>query len=576
MARILRRVLHKTDAHLSDEQILAAIDGDSPAQLPARAVRHLESCWRCLARRQQLQDTIVRVVDYQRELVAPFLPPPVGGEDRFIARLDRQIQTADQERRSGFASLFRSFGLLYPNPAVTSAVAGLLVLTAFLVFWVRNIPSVSASEFLERAKVWSESPKNGEQGVIYQRVRVRTIQHTMERAVYLDVERRRRLKGHEPTEQEQELKKVATDAGVSWDEPLSAIDFQNWHNGLEQKEDQVTPSGANLLTLTTRVGQGSIAAESLTVRKTDFHPVARSVHFRNTQTLDITELDYGLLSWSAVSDSIFVPLPSDAPAPPHAPSVASLPTDQELDEAELKVRLALTRLNADSEQLELSRSSRRVTINGVVETRERKNSLLNELHGIPNVVCSISSVDELTDLHALKPPSIASVREFSDVAGPSPLEEFFRSHGKTQGEVSSVSRQLLDAAVTIQQEGSALDELSKRFGVNATLSREGQATLGELLDIQSKKLFVSLDAEALAVRSINLPEAVAPDVPTDIDSTKSESLTAAAVHNKALCTELISGVQSSPRPVPAITSDLLHSIREVRRLAAMRSAPAQD
>lgn len=576
MARLLQWLLTKTDEHLSDEQIIAAIDGDSPAPFSANAARHLDSCWQCLARKQQLQDTIVKVVEYQRELVAPYLPPPARGEDRFIARLDDLIQSAGR-RRPRFASFVRTIGIPHMNPVLASTIVVVLALSTLLVIWSRTGPRVSASEFLERAEVWDESPRNGEPGVVYQRIRIRAPQQTIERTVYRDAQRRRRPKTNELTDQEQQLKRTISVAGVNWDEPLSAITFKDWHDRQGLKKDEVARSGDDLVTLTTTVPEGSVAAESLTVRRADFHPVARKVQFRESGTVEIAELDYAVLGWNAVNDSIFEPLPSELGAVPHHLAIPSLPTRDELDEAELEARLVLSRLNADStEQLEFSRSSNAIVINGVVETKERKNSLLAQLRRLPHVTSSIFSLEELTSRGTSERSSIARVQEYSDVAGASPLEEFFRKHAKTQSEVSSVSRQVLDAALVVQQESSALAELSQRFSPDATLNEPAQAALKELLERHSSKLFGGLDAEEQAVRAINVLEGPPPDSPLAVESNKSQTLTAAAARNRALCSELISGVQSSPRPAQAITSDILASIAEVRRLAGISSVPPRE
>jgi len=167
MAELLRWLASKTDEHLSDQQILAAIDGDSPVPLSADAARHLDSCWQCLARRQELKETIVRVVDYQRELLAPFLPPPPRGEERLIARLDGQLQDSGRGWWPSFLLRLRPLGFPHMNPVFASIFVVLLAFGALLIIWKRTGPAQSASEFLERAEVWDKSPGNHEAGVVY-------------------------------------------------------------------------------------------------------------------------------------------------------------------------------------------------------------------------------------------------------------------------------------------------------------------------------------------------------------------------------------------------------------------------
>jgi len=578
MAELLRWLASKTDEHLSDEKILAAIDGDSPVPLSAEAARHLDSCWQCLARKQQLKEAIVRVVDYQRELLAPFLPPPPRGEERFIARLDSQLQDSRRGWWPRFLLGLRPLGFPHMNPVFASIFVVLLAFGALLIIWKRTGPAQSASEFLERAEVWDKSPGNHEGGVVYQRIQIRTRQQTMERTIYRDVQRRRTPKGSQPSAPEEQLKGTLAAAGVPWEEPLSASAFQSWHDRQEIKRDKVERTGDDLLTLTTSVQGGAVANESLTVRIADFHPVSRNIQFRDAETVELAELDYAVLGWNTVNDSIFEPAASLPAVVPHLIAVPSLPTREELDEAELQARLALSRLNAESEQLEVSRSNKSVLVKGIVETDARKNSLLAQLRPLPHVMPSIFSLEELNARRVSEHSSIAGIHEYADVALSSPLENFLRQHEKTPRDVNMISQQVLDAALAVQQESSAFTELSRRFASGAHLSDQARAALKELLDRQIARLANGLDTQEQVVRSIfalqgSLPEATAPQ------DDESQTLTAAAARNRALCSELISGAQSSSRPAAAIASDILRSIEDVRqraedsRIALTKTAP---
>ncbi len=567
MAELLRWLASKTDEHLSDEKILAAIDGDSPVPLSAEAARHLDSCWQCLARKQQLKEAIVRVVDYQRELLAPFLPPPPRGEERFIARLDSQLQDSRREWWPRFLLELRPLGFPHMNPVFASIFVVLLAFGALLIIWKRTGPAQSASEFLERAEVWDKSPGNHEAGVVYQRIQIRTRQQTMERTIYRDVQRRRNPKGSQPRSQEEQLKGTLAAAGVPWEEPLSASAFQSWHDRQEIKRDKVERTGDDLLTLTTSVQGGAVANESLTVRIADFHPVARNIQFRDAETVELAELDYAVLGWNAVNDSIFEPVASWPAAAPPLIAVPSLPTREELDEAELRARLALSRLNAESEQLEVSRSNKNVLVKGIVETDARKNSLLAQLRPLLHVTPSIFSLEELNARRVSERSSIAGIQEYSDVAHSSPLETFLRQQEKTPRDVNSISQQVLDAAVAVQQASGALTELSRRFPPAAHLSDQARVALNELLDRQTARLANGLDTEEQVVRSIFAGQGSPPGSLGAPQGDESRTLTAAAARNRALCSELISGAQSPSRPAAAIASDILRSIEEVRHRA---------
>lgn len=567
MAERLGWLASNTDEHLSDEQILAAIDGDSPVPLTADAVRHLDSCWQCLARKQQLQEAIVRVVDYQRELLTPFMPPPPRGEERFIARLDSQLQDSGRRWWPRIALGLRPFGFPHMNPVFASVFVILLAIGALLIIWKRTGPSAgSANEFLERAEVWDKSPGSRETGVVYQRIQIRAHGRTVERTIYRDVQRRRTPKSGQASAQEEQLKRTLAAAGVPWEEPLSASSFRTWRDRQELKSDQVKRTGDDLLTLTTSVQEGTVANESLTVRRADFHPVARSIQFRGAETVELAELDYAVLGWNMVNDSIFEPLASLPVLAPSAIAVPSLPTREELDEAELQARLALSRLNAESEQVEVSRSSKGVLVKGIVETDARKNSLLTQLQPLPHVTSSILSLEELNAGRVSVRSSITGIQAYSGISHSSPLEDFLRQQEKTPGDLNVISGQLLDAAVAVQQESSALTELSGRFPSGATLNSQARAALNELWNRQAARLANGLYTEEQVVRFIFAlpgPPAAAVTVPDE----ESRTLTAAAARNRALCSELISGAQSPSRPGPVIAADILKTIDEVRQRA---------
>lgn len=568
MAKLLGWLALKAEEHLSDQQLITAIDADSPQPLPAHSVRHLERCWQCLARKRQLKETIFKIVDYQRELLVPFLPPPDRGEERFLARLDSQIQTAGHRFWPRFLMPARSFGILPMNPVLASVVVVLLAFSSLLLIWRRSTPTVSVNEVFESGEKWDKNPSNGEAGVVYQRIRIRTPQQTFERTVYRDAQRRRRPRSESPKPQEEQLATQLKEAGVNWAEPLSIDSFKQWHDQQMEKKDQVR-AGADMLTLTTEVENGAVANQSLTLRKSDFHPLSRRIQFRTSGTVEIAELDYAVLGWSAVNDSIFEPVePLSGPSLQHL-AIASLPTREELDEAELLARVILSQLNADGrEQLEFSRSSRSIVINGVVETNERKNALLAQLRTLPHVVTSIFSLEDLNSRRDLGPSSTTAVQAYSaEAAGPSPLEALLRGPVAPEAQVSSISREILDAALALQQDSTALTELLQRFSRDSRLSYPARKALEELTERHYKNLMDELDEEEHVMRRVAAAsgQSSAPGLAAKLD--EPQTLTAAVARNRVLCTELISSAQSRSRTGQIISSEILANIMEIRRIA---------
>src|SRR6201999_2346890 len=106
---------------------------------------------------------------------------------------------------------------------------------------------------------------------------------------------------------------------------------------------------------TTTVPGGLVEQQSLTVRDTDFHPVRRTVSLRESGTVEIAEVDFKILPWSAVNADIFEPVDTAgitaASNPARVLSFPRMPevlTEDQLDEAELAARLVLNQLHADT------------------------------------------------------------------------------------------------------------------------------------------------------------------------------------------------------------------------------------
>jgi hypothetical protein len=75
------------DAHISDEDLLLAIDCELDGSAAARVHAHLEDCWACRARRQEIESAIaVFMKVHERNLTEP-LPPPEGPRALLKARL---------------------------------------------------------------------------------------------------------------------------------------------------------------------------------------------------------------------------------------------------------------------------------------------------------------------------------------------------------------------------------------------------------------------------------------------------------------------------------------------------------
>ena len=92
------------DSHLSDHQLLLDVERELPArdQKPVRA--HLDACWKCRARRQELENAIADFVRAHQGEFDEKLPPAAGRRALLKAQLD---QLAATEPRSNWFLLTR-------------------------------------------------------------------------------------------------------------------------------------------------------------------------------------------------------------------------------------------------------------------------------------------------------------------------------------------------------------------------------------------------------------------------------------------------------------------------------------
>src|SRR5208282_4055706 len=79
---------YRSDAHISDEELLLAIDGELEDQEAAAQIeRHVRACWACRARRQEIEDAIAVYVRVHQRNLDSRIPPAAGPRALLKARL---------------------------------------------------------------------------------------------------------------------------------------------------------------------------------------------------------------------------------------------------------------------------------------------------------------------------------------------------------------------------------------------------------------------------------------------------------------------------------------------------------
>jgi hypothetical protein len=137
------------ESHLSDRELIMAMDGELAKHDMKRVESHLESCWSCRSRRQDLERAIADFVHLHRSRPELQLPPSAGSRAMLKARLAELAQArpspwrqpANMQRRSWVAAAFAllvvaiavdryvveqhapEVVLAAPNPALTPGAA---------------------------------------------------------------------------------------------------------------------------------------------------------------------------------------------------------------------------------------------------------------------------------------------------------------------------------------------------------------------------------------------------------------------------------------------------------------------
>lgn len=466
------------------------------------------------------------------------------------------------------------------NPLFASALILAFASLLCFFFWWRSGITMTANAFLDRAQAKDVSTEASAQpGVIFQKIRIKTPTRTAERTLYRDAQHRRRVRERALDPTDTRLKTKLTEAGVDWNDPLSAVGYHDWHNREVVQSDSVMRVGADRLILTTRVSDGDVLSETLTVRESDFHTVGRTIELRDYGTVEIAELNYDVLPWGAVNQEWFEPLAgaavSDVPAMHAVIHLPHILSDLELDEAELAARTALNQLHADTgEPIHISRAASGIDIKGVVDTDSRKHELLSRLALLPNVHASILSAEEIGTRPPLRSADFGTdlpIHVYSVEAQPSPLEQYLRANNLQTDQLASFSHNLLDKGLEVSQAEVHLADLRPRFTEADQLSPDSQNQLSSLSRTYIGKIEAGLDANERALLSLGFDSAdkstAIPDS-GDPDGDLDEQVR----RYRQLCLELISNGTGQSRPAATITAELASTSARIRQHLVRLSA----
>jgi hypothetical protein len=457
----------------------------------------------------------------------------------------------------------------HPLVAITAAIAILLLVctAAFRHYSSRIKPD----ELLQHSVAEENEPLPNAEGIVHQTISITTAHRRLKRNVYRDVKRQVHPRYGKLSTQDAELEAALAVADMSWNDPLSPATFEDWRNQETITRDTIKREANHLITLTTVAQSGAVAEESLTMRETDFHPVSRTVQFRDKENIEIAELSYETLPWRDARPEWFepaAPVVSNDAATRHLNSSTSKidrpPSEAELDEAELAVRLALNSLSADiTQRLELSRSFGGIQVKGIVPEASQKQELVSLISRIPHAGAVIRTFADLDSDPKDKPESIKVANVESQ---PSPLAQYLKVKNVPVTDAAQISHKIFESSAIIRQAAHALAELDQKFEASK-LTLSAKESLQKLRNTEQSRLHsgLSLQREALLQAGILVP---APMQEIIISNAELED---EAEQNAKFCHELIAQ-GSSDSEAAVILNEISKSLEHLEEAARQNSS----
>jgi antitoxin (DNA-binding transcriptional repressor) of toxin-antitoxin stability system len=555
-------------AHLSEDALTRLVCEELSPARRLFAKRHLRRCGRCRARFELLRRAAVEVAEHRHRAEKRLGPLSSSRRVQFIQQLDILLEAVPEAtwwNRLRVEWRFQTFEDFVPS--LKGALLGICAALFVFSVWHLQIPAVSAAEFLKRAAASDRSPLNvGGSGVVHRRFRVKTAKRTIEHDAYRDLSGRLQPRNDNVHAEDADLAIRLALAGVNWDDPLSAISFKSWHDRQPNPDDEVHSSREGFLTIRTRLASTEIAQESLTVREDGFHPIERTIEYREFGTVEISEVSLDFLSWDRTNQLFFMPELGTRPFAPRVPVRAQLPSISEMNEAELEARLMLNQKSADTgEQIEVTRDGKGVQVRGLVDGEERKKELTESLQAIPFLSVTIRSFGDLEST----PSSAAEVtvtQQQSAVAQVSPLERYFVQHGRSRDDLSRISAGLFNSSLAINRSSRSIEQITLRFAAEEGLSPAAIQARDELLSRTIERLLNDLKEQQQFLDDTDLVSQSAAAGPTNPDG-DSVDLAHLAALNTAVTRELISGAEQSRRSEKVMAADLAETISQLRTAA---------
>lgn len=160
--------------HLTDEQLLLFADGELSQKDAERVRAHLETCWTCRTRLDDLHTAIKAFIHFRKDFLLPTIPPPTKPWDGLEPKFDAIDETLARPPRLTQlrCAIGSSLATLWAYRYGVAAAALVLILVALLIR-PKNPEVVSANELMIKARTAESVDLSKVAGpVIHQRLRI--------------------------------------------------------------------------------------------------------------------------------------------------------------------------------------------------------------------------------------------------------------------------------------------------------------------------------------------------------------------------------------------------------------------
>jgi hypothetical protein len=521
------------DQHVSEEQLIRALDGELDRASRLVVESHLESCWGCRHKQERLRQTVDRFTEWETILLRTSEAQPPAGFSDFPGKLRAAYPPASRQRPSQ-AILSRGLTLV-------SSMAAMLTVTV----WLWPVPVVSAKEILDRsAQSETAAFRQVANPLVLQRVRVESRRRKAEGAFWTAPSAGKSKRQWGPGSDaglRKELEQIYSSNGLDLRRPLSVANHAAWRQSIADHTDEVVEHGNSFVLVRTRnsgvARNGEIAEAELLLRASDWHPVEQTLTIAGqSEEYRIVETGYEVKPMlTAEAARLFAPeAPLYAVALPMEPALnghTAIPTApdtippilpspppslQDLLDTEVEALARLHLLEADrAEAARVTRQQDTVEVTVYAADEERAQAIGRELAPLPHLRLTV---------HGLQQAPPPQAQESGVTLAPEKTEQplFLQELVATTGSLPAanliVSRHL-ELLRRLKSETASLQALTQRFPepLQQELSPESRQQLDGLrLDhLDAARHYWTQTADSSTILLSTIGAAASGDSPAD-------------------------------------------------------------